>query len=430
MKRFEKKIYLELPKERFFLWANQSSTSLILDSNHYPNQSDNFDFVVIKGSESTLLLTSAKNAFKQLEQFKKEINDWIFGYFSYDLKSDIEKITTKNRDLSTFPELLFFQPKKIIFVKGCTVTFSYLKKYSHEIDSDISILNQLDLKFSPHSTPVSLSSRTSKNSYLNKCKQILKKIHLGDIYEVNYCIEFFDEKTLTSPIHLFIKLNDLNKAPFSTFFKHESFHILSSSPERFLKKEGTNLIAQPIKGTRKRGRTKKEDLQLIQNLNTSIKDRAENTMIVDLVRNDLSKIAKRNSVKVTEYCNIYTFETVHQMISTIQCKVENTLSPIEIIKANFPMGSMTGAPKVNAMKYIELFEDHKRGVYSGAIGYITPSDDFDFNVVIRSLLYNANTKYISLSVGGAITALSNPEDEYDECLTKAKPILDLLKKGY
>lgn len=428
MKRSEKKVYLELTKEHFFLWANQSSTSIILDSNHYPNQSENFDFIVVKGSENTLSLTSSENAFNHLEEFRKTVDDWIFGYFSYDLKNTIENLTSENHNALGFPELLFFQPQKIIFVKDHFVTFSYLKEYADEIDYDITLLNQMNLNLEPSFAPISLYNRTSKASYLENCKQIIEKIRLGDIYEANYCIEFFNKSIPISPIHLFIELNQKNQAPFSTFFKHENVHVLSSSPERFLKKEGQTLIAQPIKGTRKRGKTVREDQLLVHDLKTSVKDRAENTMIVDLVRNDLSKIAKRNSVQVVEYCKIYTFEAVHQMISTIQCEVEKGLSPIAIIKANFPMGSMTGAPKVNAMKYIELFEDHKRGIYSGAIGYIAPNDDFDFNVIIRSLLYNSDKRYLSLSVGGAITALSNPEEEYEECLTKAQSIVTILKK--
>ncbi|MFV0530812.1 MAG: anthranilate synthase component I family protein [Flavobacteriales bacterium] len=427
MKRIEKKICLKLTKEHFFLWANQSSTSLVLDSNHYPDQSEKFDFIIVKGSENTLSLSSHKKAFKRLEIFKKEIDDWIFGYFSYDLKNDTENLTSQNNDSLKFPELFFFQPKKILFIKNRTVTFSYLPQYSHEIESDIEMLEKIQLNTDFQSVSFFLTSRTSKENYLKNCMEIIEKIHLGTVYEMNYCIEFFSKNTVISPINLFIKLNKYNKAPFAVFLKHKNIHVLSNSPERFLKKEGSILTAQPIKGTRKRGKTKEEDIVLIQDLKNSVKDRAENTMIVDLVRNDLSKIAQHNSVHVTEYCKVYTFETVHQMISTIQCRVDKELSSVEIIKANFPMGSMTGAPKINAMKFIEDFEDHKRGIYSGAVGYITPNDDFDFNVVIRSLLYNSDNQHLSLSVGGAITALSNPEEEYEECLTKAQAVLTLLQ---
>ena len=202
-----------------------------------------------------------------------------------------------------------------------------------------------------------------------------------------------------------------------------NFEIFSGSPERYIKKEGLKLISQPIKGTAKRGQSKEEDLRLKERLLADPKERAENVMIVDLVRNDLSKIARKNSVKVDELFGIYSFETVHQMISTISCEVEETTSFTDVLKATFPMGSMTGAPKHSAMKLIEKHENFKRGIYSGAIGYIAPNGDFDFNVVIRTLIYNRETKYLSCPVGGAITIQSSPEAEYEECNIKVQSIL-------
>jgi len=150
-------------------------------------------------------------------------------------------------------------------------------------------------------------------------------------------------------------------------------------------------------------------------------------MIVDLVRNDLSHTAIKGSVKVEELCGLYTFKQVHQMISTIVSEVDFITSPIEILQTTFPMGSMTGAPKISAMKIIEELEETKRGLYSGAVGYFTPNGDFDFNVVIRSILYNASNQYVSFSVGSAITSLSNPEMEYEECLLKAKAMFEVLQ---
>ena len=204
----------------------------------------------------------------------------------------------------------------------------------------------------------------------------------------------------------------------------DDYSIFSGSPERFLKKVGSKLISEPIKGTAKRGLTKTEDEELIKSLVSDPKERAENVMIVDLVRNDLSKIATKNSVQVEELCQIYSFETVHQMISRISCDIKESASFTEIIKATFPMGSMTGVPKIRAMELIEEHESFKRGVYSGSIGYIKPNGDFDFNVVIRSLVYNRKNNYLSCSVGGAITIQSDPEKEYEECLIKVKRILD------
>jgi para-aminobenzoate synthetase component 1 len=203
-------------------------------------------------------------------------------------------------------------------------------------------------------------------------------------------------------------------------------YLLSASPERYLKKEGELVISQPIKGTEKRATTKEEDLKLILALEKNPKERAENIMIVDLVRNDLSRFAIKGSVKVDELCKVYTFKQVHQLISTVSCKVKSTTHPVDIVKATFPMGSMTGAPKISALKIIEELEETKRGLYSGAVGYFTPTGDFDFNVIIRSILYNATKKYVSYSVGGAITAQSTPEKEYEECLLKAKAMKQVL----
>ncbi len=154
--------------------------------------------------------------------------------------------------------------------------------------------------------------------------------------------------------------------------------------------------------------------------------RSENIMIVDLVRNDLSRTAVKGSVKVEELCQVYSFRQVHQLVSTVVSEVEKTTSPVDILKETFPMGSMTGAPKISAMKIIEEEEETKRGLYSGAVGYFSPTGDFDFNVVIRSILYNKENKYVSFSVGGAITSKSTPEKEYEECLLKAKAMKHVL----
>lgn len=211
------------------------------------------------------------------------------------------------------------------------------------------------------------------------------------------------------------------------FLKLNDKYLMSASPERYIKKEGTKIISQPIKGTAKREDDFILDSILKNNLVTDQKERSENVMIVDLVRNDLSQTATKGSVKVEELCKIYTFDQVHQMISTVTSQVAENTHPIDIIKSTFPMGSMTGAPKISAMKIIETLEETKRGLYSGAVGYISPSGDFDFNVVIRSILYNASNKYVSYSVGGAITAKSDPLNEYEECLLKAKAMRTVLE---
>ena len=218
------------------------------------------------------------------------------------------------------------------------------------------------------------------------------------------------------------------KAPFSAFFDWNDHSIMCGSPERYLKKLGNQLISQPIKGTMRRGADAEEDEALKAQLSADPKERSENIMITDLVRNYLSKVATKGSVQVDELCGIYTFETVHQMITTISAELKDGVSIAELIQATFPMGSMTGAPKVRAMQIIEELEVSKRGVYSGAMGYIDPEGNMDFNVVIRSLLYNKKKRYLSALVGGAITAASDPEREYDECLLKAQALFKALQE--
>ena len=256
---------------------------------------------------------------------------------------------------------------------------------------------------------------------------MLNHINRGDIYEANFCMEFFAKEAEINPVETYSKLNEISEPPFAVYFKNDKQYLLSASPERYLRKEEQKVISQPIKGTAKRSLNAIEDEQLKEELGVNEKERSENIMIVDLVRNDLSHTATKGSVKVEELCGLYTFKQVHQMVSTIVSEVEFTTSPIEIIKTTFPMGSMTGAPKISAMKIIEELEETKRALYSGAVGYFTPNGDFDFNVVIRSILYNSSNQYLSFSVGSAITSLSNPEMEYDECLLKAKAMFEVLK---
>jgi para-aminobenzoate synthetase component I len=224
-----------------------------------------------------------------------------------------------------------------------------------------------------------------------------------------------------------LHLNAISPTPFSGFFKLKDRYILSATPERFLCKRGNKLISQPIKGTAKRSADLAEDLRIKAALKVNIKEQSENVMIVDLVRNDLTKSAVKGSVKVDELFGIYSFPQVHQMISTISCELDPTVDLIEAIRNTFPMGSMTGAPKIKAMELIDQYERSKRGVYSGSFGCISPTGDFDFNVIIRSILYNAEEQYLSFQVGGAITYAANAEEEYEECLLKASAIMQVLK---
>ena len=403
------------------IWAQQFEAISWLDSNQYHQKYSSFD-AILAVDEFTSIKTDYTNAFEALKEYQSITKDYLFGYLSYDLKNDVEKLTSNNFDGLHFADLYFFQPQRIISIKGNTIEFSYLKMIDDEIDTDFEAILAIELhqelKVSQEEIKVKL--RIHKDEYYQKVHTILSHIHRGDIYEANFCQEFYAENATINPLEVYHHLNEISEPPFATFLKCEHQYLLSASPERYLKKEGKKVVSQPIKGTAKRLISKVDDEQIAFELARDEKERSENVMIVDLVRNDLSRTAIKGSVKVEELCKVYSFKQVHQLISTVVSEVENTTHPVDIIRETFPMGSMTGAPKVSAMKIIETQEETKRGLYSGAVGYFTPNGDFDFNVVIRSILYNEANKYVSFSVGGAITAKSTPEKEYEECLLKAK----------
>ena len=411
-------------KEQLLLWAQQFDTAVWLDSNNYKQQYTSFN-AALAVEEFTAIKTDYSNAFEKLKEYQNTTKDYIFGYISYDVKNDVEQLSSTNFDGLDFPDLYFFQPQKLFFIKGDTVEFHYLKMVDDEIDSDFKEITNLstekEIKKNEHAEEkIKIKLRIHKDEYHQKVNTVLEHIHRGDIYEANFCQEFYAENTEINPLEVYQDLNKISEPPFATFFKTDQHYILSASPERYIRKEAKKIISQPIKGTAKRLVSKIDDEKIASNLAKDVKERSENVMIVDLVRNDLSKTAKKGTVQVEELCKVYSFKQVHQMISTVVSEIRDDIQPTTVLESTFPMGSMTGAPKVSAMKIIEKLEKTKRGVYSGAVGYFTPNGDFDFNVIIRSILYNASKKYVSFSVGGAITAKSDPEKEYEECLLKAK----------
>ena len=417
-------------KNKLLYWSKKFEEVVWLDSNDKNNYSNYSKYTAILAVDAfTAVKTDCHQAFKKLEDYQTKTNDWLFGYLTYDLKNDIELLKSSNFDGLHFPDLYFFQPKRIFLFTNTGVEIQYLNCIEDELVTDWEdILNQdyKTSKFKNKST-LKIISRTSKENYFNRLEKILEYIHRGDIYESNFCQEFYLENTKIDPLNTFTHLNKISKPPFATFLRLGNLYALSASPERYISKNGNTVISQPIKGTAKRLIDKMEDEKLRLKLENDQKERSENIMITDLVRNDLSKFANKGSVKVDELCKIYSFEQVHQMISTITCQVDNSLSPVYMIRETFPMGSMTGAPKISAMNIIEELEDSKRGLYSGAVGYFDPLGDFDFNVVIRSILYNTLNNYVSFSVGSAITAKSIPENEYEECLIKAKAMREALE---
>lgn len=413
-------------KQQLLTWSQQFREIVFLDSNSYPQEYSSFDCVLAVDA-FTSLKTDFHNAFEDLKQYQQTTKDWLFGYLSYDLKNDVEDLKSSNFDGLDFPDLFFFQPKKIFLLKENQLEMRYLFLCDDEVEDDFEEIAKSEKSEVKSLESLKINQRISKDLYVEKVTKMLEHIHKGDMYEANFCMEFFAENAIINPLEKFQKLNAISKAPFSVFFKNHKQYLLSASPERYLKKVGETLISQPIKGTSKRSSDSIEDEKSKQYLESDAKERAENIMITDLVRNDLSHTAQKGSVEVTELCKIYSFLQVHQMISTITSKIDAQYSPIDVLKTTFPMGSMTGAPKISVMNIIENLEETKRGLYSGSIGYFTPEGDFDFNVVIRSILYNQENKYVSFSVGSAITSLSIPENEYEECLLKAKAMHEVLQ---
>lgn len=413
---------LSQTKEQLLAWGNQHTTVAWLDSNSHLKSTT--EGILAVGTISNLS-TDYRNSFAQLKSYITPLQDYVFGFLGYDLKNDVENLTSTNTYEIDFPDMYFFQPKKIIEITAKEVIFKYPLAFKNEIDKDWKNINTF-VNTKTVKNSIQIKHRIDKENYIQQVKKALTEIHLGNVYELNFCQEFYAENALIDPLQTYLDLNTISATPFASYLKMEHLFLLSASPERFLKKTGETLISEPIKGTAKRRSDVQKDQEQIHLLKNNTKEIAENIMIVDLVRNDLSHIAQKGSVKVDELCGIYSFKQVHQMISTISCQIQPNIHPVDAIKACYPMGSMTGAPKIAAMNLIEELEASKRGIYSGAVGYFTPELDFDFNVVIRSIVYNAQKKYVSFSVGSAITAMANPEKEYEECLLKAKAMRAVL----
>ncbi|MBP8067582.1 MAG: anthranilate synthase component I family protein, partial [Pedobacter sp.] len=385
----------------------------------YSDPYTQYDCLIAAGTTHELRADSG-NSFQALRSFYEEHKNWVFGLFSYELKNEVEQLSSRHSDKLDFPDLFFFVPTYLIALKDGKIEV---------LIGDNSIITNIfniEINISPIKPELKIQNRFSRENYVSTIKKLQEHIIRGDVYEINFCQEFFAKNAIINPLGIYQSLNTLSPTPFAGFFKIYDRYILSATPERFLCKRGNQLISQPIKGTAKRSKNLIEDEKIKADLRLSLKEQAENVMIVDLVRNDLTKSAVKGSVKVDELFGIYSFPHVHQMISTISCKLNENVHFIDAIKNTFPMGSMTGAPKIKAMQLIDQYEKSKRGAFSGSFGCIAPNGDFDFNVIIRSILYNAESKYLSFQVGGAITYASDPEAEYEECLLKASAILKVL----
>ncbi|GAA5028092.1 para-aminobenzoate synthase [Marivirga lumbricoides] len=356
----------------------------------------------------------------------KSSDQHLFGYFSYDLKNELEHLSSENDAWINWPQMIFFRAECTLFFKEDHLIIE--TDNSEYYEAQIRTILELETDNSSQGTKTSftITPQTSKAEYINTVKKLQNHIVEGDIYEINYCMNYTAETSNFDPITSYLSLSQKSPTPFACLLKAEARYILCASPERFTKLEEGKIISQPIKGTAKRSAIIEEDEKLRHALRNSEKERAENMMIVDLVRNDLAKSSKAGTVKVEEMFGIYSFAKVHQMISTIVAEAKEGVHSVDIIKNAFPMGSMTGAPKIRAMQLIEQYENSKRGAFSGSIGYFKGANKFDFNVVIRSIFFDKNSGKLNYQVGSAITHDSDPEQEYEECLLKAQAIEEVL----
>lgn len=370
------------------------------------------------------LKADAGDAITQLQKFADEKKGWLFGHLGYDLKNEIEKLSSTNPDSIHFPDLFFFEPEIIIRLSENEMII--------EADDPAAVFAAVCDAVEGSDTlitSVNIQNQLSKQEYISIIDDLRQHILRGDCYEINFCQKFFAENAIIDPVTVYKKLSNVSPNPFSALYRMNDQWLICASPERFLKKQGNRILSQPIKGTAKRILNDGEkDNKSKDDLKHSAKDRSENVMVVDLVRNDLAKVCKEGTVKVDELYGIYSFPQVHQMISTVSGELKTGISFSEIIRATFPMGSMTGAPKKRVMELIEQYEQTKRGIFSGAVGYISPDGDFDFNVVIRSIMYNAESKYLSFLAGSGITFYSDPENEWEECLLKAGAMKKVLEE--
>lgn len=358
--------------------------------------------------------------FSQFQQFlDTHVGKYVFTCLSYDLKNEMEDLKSENPDMIQFPIVVLWSPDYVVasgnFVQG-QETKELRSRY-------IQMLNSVT-EGKPFDQAIEFKNRISRDEYIRSVNQVKEEIQYGNCYELNFCQEFYADNVKELEVNsLFHSIHQQTQAPFSVCMNFEDWSILCFSPERYIKKVGTRLLSQPIKGTIRRGQDEVEDEVLKQRLRGDKKEVSENVMITDLVRNDFARIALKGSVKVEHLCELQTFETLHHLVSSIVCDVDQSLTLGAILRASFPMGSMTGAPKVSVMQLIEKYESFRRGLYSGSVGVIFPDGDFDLNVVIRSLLYHKQKEILSCAVGSAITMKSDPEKEYEECLVKVNKIL-------
>lgn len=408
-------------------WSSQFGICCFLDNNNYASiYHQNEAILAVDALDE--ISCPAGNAFPSLLQYHQTHKDWLFGHLAYDLKNEtFPGLSSHNKDGLGFPDLFFFRPRIILLLSGHEVRIGGWDMDENAARDIFAQCTATLPHIAQHTQRGTIQSPIDKQQYIDAVKGLQDHIHRGDCYEVNFCRENFIEEITVDPLSLFERLNSVSPSPFAAYYRTNELYMACSSPERFMQKHGPVVISQPIKGTIRRADTPAADEERRKELQQNRKERAENVMVVDLVRNDLSHTAARGSVEVTELFGIYSFAQVHHMISTVKAIPAEGVPFTEVISQAYPMGSMTGAPKLSVLQLIEQYEKSRRGLFSGALGYITPEGDFDFNVVIRSILYNADRKYLSFTTGSAITYYADPVKEWEECLLKAEAMKKILE---
>ena len=412
-------------RNKMLNWVQPFNIFCLLDNRQYHFEAPAFECLLAVGCKRKIE-SSKEDTFESMKSFSNDQKEWIFGHLGYDLKNEIAALHSNNFDGIHFPDAFFFVPEIVLQLTENEVNI-FCDTDAAAIFSAIEATAVAVEKTLP--TILQIQQRIASDEYIEIVKKLQQHILRGDCYEINFCQEFFAEAAVIDPLSVYCSLVSISPNPFSALYRLNDKYCICASPERYFKKSGNKIFSQPIKGTAKRNLANPElDEFSKQRLQNSEKEKSENVMVVDLVRNDLSRVCKSGTVKVDELFGIYSFPQVHQMISTISGDLEDGIDWVDVVKATFPMGSMTGAPKRSVLEIIERYESTKRGLFSGAIGYVTPQGDADFNVVIRSILYNQSTQYLSFQVGSAITFYSNAIEEYEECLLKANAMQQVLQK--
>ncbi len=352
------------------------------------------------------------------------VQDWTFGHRCYDPGPDVKRRIPPT--LGILPMEHWWVPRWVFEWRSGSVRVHALegderdaKEFARMLFSDPSVPETL-----PHNP---WKAVTDREVYLGKASNLLSHIQRGDIYEINYCTERRAHLPGFDPFGSFALIHEHTQAPFAAFHRSGRHFALCASPERFLAFDHTQLIGQPMKGTRPRSMDGVEDRRLAEELRSDAKERSENIMALDVMRNDLSRVAASRSVHVDELCVVRSYPAVHQMISTVSAVLRDGLDPMDAVRSAFPMASMTGAPKIRAMQLIDEMEEKHRGLFSGTLGFFAPDGTGDLNVVIRTVLYDAESQWASLTTGSALTATCDPEREWEECELKARSIMNALE---